>query len=181
MGVVGMRRCIEARRFTHNGRTTVRIGVTGHSNLTSSSEPVIASAIRAVLDGLSAPVLGMTCLARGADRVFARTVLDAGGEIEVVLPAADYRSQRVDAAERAGFDELVAAASTVVTMPFASSCREAYEAANDHVLAHVQQLVAVWDGSPPNGRGGTADAVQRAHAAGVDVVVVWPAGAVRER
>lgn len=159
----------------------MRIGVTGHSNLTSAAEPVIASAIRAVLDGIAAPVLGMTCLARGADRVFARTVLDAGGEIEVVLPASDYRAERVDAHEWPGFDELVAAARSVVTMPFASSCRAAYEAANDHVLAHAQQLVAVWDGSPPDGRGGTADAVRRARAVGMDVVVVWPDGAARER
>ena len=157
----------------------MRIGVTGHSNLTPASEPVIASAIRAVLEQLGAPVLGMTCLARGADRVFARTVLDAGGEIEVVLPAADYRAERVDAVERPWFDELVAAATAVVTMPFAASCRAAYEAANDHVLAHAQQLVAVWDGSPPDGRGGTADAVRRARAVGMDVVVVWPAGAAR--
>ncbi|MGI5125516.1 hypothetical protein ACQEVB_01760 [Pseudonocardia sp. CA-107938] len=159
----------------------MRIGVTGHSNLTADSEPVVASAIRSVLDGIDRPVLGMTCLARGADRVFARTVLDAGGEIEVVLPAADYRAERVAAHERPGFDALVAAARSIVTMPFAASCRAAYEAANDHVLAHVQRLVAVWDGSPPDGRGGTADAVRRAREAGMDVVVVWPAGAARER
>ena len=157
----------------------MRIGVTGHSNLTDCAVPVVASAIRAVLDGIGPPVLGMTCLARGADRVFARTVLDAGGEIEVVLPAADYRDARVEPAELPAFDALLAAAGSVVTMPFATSCRAAYEAANDHVLERAERLLAVWDGSAPDGRGGTSDAVQRARAAGVDVVVVWPPGAAR--
>lgn len=31
---------------------------------------------------------GVTCLARGADQIFARVVLDLGGTVEVVLPAA---------------------------------------------------------------------------------------------
>lgn len=157
----------------------MRIGVTGHSNLTARSLPVVASAIRAVLDGIAPPVLGMTCLARGADQVFARTVLDAGGEIEVVLPAVDYRDARVDPDELPAFDALIAAASAVVTMPFATSCRAAYEAANDHVLGRADRLLAVWDGSAPDGRGGTSDAVQRARAAGIDIVVVWPVGAAR--
>ncbi|MEU5838197.1 hypothetical protein ABZ820_31635 [Streptomyces diacarni] len=43
------------------------------------------------------------------------------------------------------------------------------------------RLVAVWDGRPPSGKGGgTADTVEQARAAGVDVVVVWPEGAGRK-
>ncbi len=43
------------------------------------------------------------------------------------------------------------------------------------------RLVAVWDGQSPSGKGGgTADTVEQARAAGVDVIVVWPGGASRK-
>jgi hypothetical protein len=92
----------------------------------------------------------------------------------VVLPAADYRDARVEPADRPASDALLTAASAVVTMPFATSCRAAYRAANDHVLGRAGRLVAIWDGSAPDGRGGTSEAVHRARAAGMEVVVVWP-------
>jgi hypothetical protein len=67
-----------------------RIGVTGHTNLTADTVPLVADGILAVLAGYPVPdLVGVTCLARGADQVFARAVLDLGGTLEVVLPAAD--------------------------------------------------------------------------------------------
>jgi len=72
----------------------VRIGITGHSNLTPETVALVAEALRGLLVGVNQPVLGVTCLARGADQVFARVVLELGGEIEVVLPASDYRSRK---------------------------------------------------------------------------------------
>ena len=94
----------------------------------------------------------MSCLARGADQIFARCVLDAGGALEVVLPAADYRARKVGPDNRAEFDDLLDAAS-VRTMPFAESGREAYMAAGEHVLTTVEEIIAVWDGNPPGGPG----------------------------
>lgn len=50
----------------------MRIGITGHSNLTPDTVPLVVEALRAVLAGIERPVVGVTCLARGADQVFAR-------------------------------------------------------------------------------------------------------------
>lgn len=145
-----------------------RVGVTGHSNLTAATAELVAGAIRAVLD-TSAPgdLVGVTCLARGADQVFARVVLELGGAIEVVLPAAD-------------FHELIGRAVAVHTMPFATSDPHAYMAASEHVLASIGALVAVWDGGPAGGHGGTADVVDAARERGLPVTIVWPDGAERE-
>ncbi|QFU86665.1 hypothetical protein [Amycolatopsis sp. YIM 10] len=157
-----------------------RIGITGHSNLTAATVPLVADGIRAALAGHpGSELVGVSCLARGADQVFARVVLDLGGTVEVVLPAADYRERKVKPGNAAEFDELIGRA-TVHTMPFAESNREAYMAASEHVLDHVDAMVAVWDGGPSGGHGGTADVVDAARGRGLPVTVVWPDGAERE-
>lgn len=158
-----------------------RIGITGHSNLTGGSVPLVAAAIRAALDPYRpADLIGVTCLARGADQVFARAVLDLGGAVEVVLPAADYRERKVKPDNAVEFDELLRRASVVRTMPFARSNADAYMAASEQVLSTVDALIAVWDGQPSGGYAGTADVVAAAHERDLPVTVVWPDDANRE-
>jgi hypothetical protein len=157
----------------------VRIGITGHSNLTPDTVPLVVEALRAVLAGIERPVVGVTCLARGADQVFARVLLELGGGFEVVLPAADYRERKVKPENAAEFADLIGKASTVTTMPFETSNRDAYMAASEAVLSGVDAIVAVWDGQPSDGHGGTGDVVTAARQRRLPVTVVWPAGAVR--
>lgn len=158
-----------------------RIGITGHSNLTPASVPLVAEHIRSALDvHQPGDLVGLTCLARGADQVFARVVLDLGGSVEVVLPAADYRERKVKPDNAAEFDELIGKAAVVHTMPFAKSNADAYMAASERILSAVDSLIAVWDGQPPAAYGGTADVVTAAKKRGIPVIVVWPDGATRE-
>ena len=121
----------------------------------------------------------MSCLARGADQIFARVVLELGGRLEVVLPTSTYREQKVKPDNRIDFDPLYGRAGCVHTMPFDEAGREAYEAANKALLDTVDRLTAVWDGRPSQGKGGTADTVQQAQQLGKPVDVVWPDGARR--
>jgi hypothetical protein len=156
----------------------VRIGITGHSNLTDTTAELVAEELRKILADQPDRLTGVTCLARGADQVFARAVLERGGALEVVLPARDYRERKVKADNAAEFDRLIAKA-TVHIMPFAESSRDAYMAASEHVLSTVDSMIAVWDGGPSGGHGGTADVVEAARNQGLDVTVVWPNGAAR--
>lgn len=156
----------------------MRVGITGHSNLVPSCVPLVRGGILAVLRRVPPPLVGVTCLAPGADQVFARAVLDCGGQVEVVLPALDYRDKlRPD--QVAEYDELRARATVVSVLPRLLSGRHAYVAANERMLASVELLIAVWDGRPAGGRGGTGEVVEDAHASGVPVEVVWPDGAAR--
>ncbi|MEV0057337.1 hypothetical protein AB0H34_43450 [Saccharopolyspora shandongensis] len=157
-----------------------RIGITGHSNLTAASAPLVREALVTQLSLHRDRLIGVTCLARGADQIFARAVLDVGGSFEVVLPAADYRDRKVKPENAAAFDELIDKASQVRTMPFEESNRDAYMAASEHVLSSVDAMLAVWDGRPSGGHGGTGDVVQAARERGIPVTVVWPEGAERE-
>jgi hypothetical protein len=148
-------------------------------NLTLESVPLVAAEIRKVLSEHEGPLVGVSCLARGADQVFARVVLELGGQLDVVLPAADYRERKVGPDNRAEFDELLGQAANVRVLPFETSNRDAYVAANEVVFTSVDALVAVWDGAPPDGKGGTGDTVEAARARGIPVIVVWPDGAAR--
>jgi hypothetical protein len=157
-----------------------RIGITGHTNLSPASFPLVSDAMRVALaghapDGLS----GVTCLARGADQLFARVVLDLGGTLHVVLPSADYREHRVDPDNLPEFDALLDHAATVHTMPFPRSGPAAHMAASEHMLARIDSLIAVWDGMPATGYGCTADVVDAARHRALPVTVVWPPGAAR--
>ncbi|MGI5472773.1 hypothetical protein [Streptomyces sp. CA-132043] len=158
------------------------LSVTGHMDLTEASAGPVREALRALLlrhggDGL----IGVSCIAEGADSLFADEVLRAAGRLVVVLPSRDYRRSVVSSAHAPFFDRLLAAAGEVCVMPYETAGRAAYEAANAAVLDRADRLVAVWNGEPPTGKGGgTADVVQEARARGIAVDVVWPAGAARK-
>ncbi|ANS63057.1 hypothetical protein SLINC_0833 [Streptomyces lincolnensis] len=158
----------------------VTIAVTGHMDLAPEAAGAVRASLRTLLSGLGgAGIEGRSCLARGADTLFAEEVLALGGRLTAIIPSRDYRETAVLAEDLARFDALHAAADVMV-MPYAHAGREAYEAANRRLLEGAQRLVAVWDGSAPSGRGGgTADAVAEARAAGIPVDVIWPVGARR--
>jgi hypothetical protein len=157
----------------------VRVGITGHMNLTPESVPLVAAGIRKVLSEHEQPLVGVSCLARGADQVFAHVVLELGGQLDVVIPAADYWERKVKPDNREEFEALIRQATNVRVLGFDTSNRDAYVAANETVLGGVDALVAVWDGAPPDGKGGTGDTVQAARERGIPVMVVWPDGAAR--
>jgi hypothetical protein len=157
-----------------------RIGITGHRGLPPHTQELIAAALRKELGpDAGAELVGVSCLAGGPDQLFARTVLDLCGMIEVVVPAEHYRDG-LDPDERHGYDELFAKAKHVERLPFVESTEQAHLAAGQAVVDRIDRLVAVWDGKPARGVGGTADIVSYARQKGVPVAVLWPQGAARE-
>jgi hypothetical protein len=160
----------------------IRIGVTGHVHLTTGSAGPIYEAILAVLreyeDGC---VRGITCLADGADQIFARAVLATRGSYEVILPARDYRARQISPETLTDFDELVRSATTVSYTDHAHSGDDAFLDASLEMLRRSDRVLAVWDGRTGGRSGGTADVVTRARAMRLPVTVIWPAGAARTR
>ncbi|WP_243654868.1 hypothetical protein [Nocardia alba] len=130
-----------------------------------------------LLDGTPG-LVGISCIARGADSVFAEAVLDVGGQLEVVLPSRDYREAKVKPDHAAQFDALIARAAEVRVMDFDSAGREAYEAANVALVQGVDRMIAVWD-SQDGQRAGTGTVVELARKHGIPVDIVWPEGAAR--
>ncbi|WP_377267410.1 hypothetical protein [Peterkaempfera sp. SMS 1(5)a] len=159
----------------------VRLATTGHMDVTRTGMQLVRHALETLLARYSGQdLVGYSCIAPGADSVFADALLAAGGRLIVVIPSRDYRWTQVGPAHAATFDRLVAAADEVVVMPYDTVGRSAYEAANRELLRRAERLVAIWDGSAPTGNGGgTADVVESARAAKIPVDVVWPAGVRR--
>jgi hypothetical protein len=156
------------------------IAVTGHMNLTEPTVDLVRAAIASHLRCCPAgELVGMSCLARGADTIFAETLIDVGGELIAVLPSGDYRAKKVKPDHAIAFDRLVESAAQVEVMSYETAGRDAYQAANNYLLERATELLAVWDGQPGSGRGGTAEFVVRAKASGLPVTVVWPEGSAR--
>jgi hypothetical protein len=124
-------------------------------------------------------LVGITCLADGADQLFARAIVDLGGSLEVVIPAMEYR-ENLPAECWPEYDTLLALAGKVHQLTHVESDSTAHMDASNIMLGLADSLMAVWDGQPARGFGGTADVVNEAQQRGLLVVVVWPAGAVRD-
>jgi hypothetical protein len=124
-------------------------------------------------------LVGLSCLADGADQMFARAVLDAGGALEVIIPAAKYRDGLPEDCH-AAYDELLASASAVHQLDHVESTSEAHMDASSAMLDRADHVFAVWDGLPAREYGGTADVVNHARQRNIPVIVIWPDGATRD-
>ncbi len=143
------------------------MGVTGHRDLARPDE--VAAAVDAALDGLDGDgrsLVAVSGLAEGADRIVAQRVLARpGGRLVALLPLepADYIADFADADSVREFGDLLAAADEYEVITGSASddwSREAaYERAGHAMLDRADVLLALWDGEPGRGRGGTAEMV----------------------
>ncbi|HKT04919.1 MAG TPA: hypothetical protein VJT31_35845 [Rugosimonospora sp.] len=157
-----------------------RIAISGHRGLAPEVETYVDQEIRKQLAASTdGALVGLSCLADGADQVFARAVLDAGGKLEVFVPAQRYRDALPESAH-AEYDELLRRAIAVHRLGHVESTAESHMDASVQMVDGADLLVAVWDGLPARSFGGTADVVAHARKAGLPVSVIWPDGAVRD-
>ncbi len=156
-----------------------RLAITGHRGLPQVTERLVEAALRAEVGRYAGgELVGLSCLADGADTLFAHAVLDAGGSLTVVVPAAQYR-EGLPAEHHATYDALMDRAVEVIRLDRTESDSQAHLDASLHMIEQADELVAVWDGKPARGHGGTADVVDAARERGVPVAVIWPDGAQR--
>jgi hypothetical protein len=156
-----------------------RIAISGHRGLPAPTAAVIEKAIRVALEDAGPDVTGISCLADGADQIFARAVTDLGGALEAIIPADQYRDG-LPAHSHPEYDRLLALAANPRRMPFAEPTPESFMAASEFMIDTADELYAVWDGRPARGYGGTADVVAYARDRGKPVSVIWPPGAQRD-
>lgn len=153
----------------------VRIGVTGHRFLAEVEK--LRASVAEALDLITGAFPGrklqcLSALAEGADRMVAHAVLERGGELTAVLPLPedDYITDFDSPASKAEFRDLLAQATKVIQLPATATRNEAYEEGGLWVLDNSDVLIAIYDGKPAQGRGGTADIVARAMERGMPVI-----------
>jgi len=172
-------------------RLVVQIGVTGHrpnriSSDVAASLPgqceqvlkaiaVLASDARdPLLHSSQQPLLRiLSPLAEGADRIVAHAGLALGADLQCPLPflAAEYCHDFEGAASRDEFHDLLAKASAVFQIEGSRSREnESYERVGRMVVEQSDLVIAIWDGEPAAGRGGTTQIVEEALARRTPVV-----------
>ncbi|MFF2845098.1 hypothetical protein ACFVT5_02035 [Streptomyces sp. NPDC058001] len=157
----------------------MRVGITGHRGLPETVEVQVRALLARQLAAYDPrDLVGVSCIADGPDSWWAHAVLDAGGRLEVVVPAVEYRSGLPDW-HHPDYDDLLARSSEVHETGLTESTSEAHQAGSEILVGRVDELVAAWDGLPARGYGGTADVVSYARRTGVPVTILWPDGATR--
>jgi hypothetical protein len=114
-------------------------------------------------------------LADGADQIAAEAALAAGFELQAVLPfpRADYLLDFEDEAARASSEALLGRAARILELPGdRTRPLDAYIMAGRATVAHSEIMVAIWDGLPARGRGGTGEVVEQALRRGAPVIHV---------
>jgi hypothetical protein len=170
--------------------TLVRVGVTGHRTKGLSqagyNPEVLSQSVREVLtqvkkvaqDALSEPLLRVVSpLAEGADRVVAEEALALGYSLQSPLPFPRHEYERDFSTpeSRVIFNTLLGRASEVVELAGSrNDANAAYEAVGRWVLLHSDILIAIWNGKPAAGQGGTGQIVQEALAERIATVWVRP-------
>jgi hypothetical protein len=155
------------------------IGVTGHRGLTEEQSRLVAAELRRLLRPLAdGGFAGITCLADGADTVFADVVLQLGGRLISVIPAHGYRELQPPA-HRRDYDRLLRSSAEVRRQDRPAPDLASLMDASRLLVDASDRIVAVWDGLPARGFGGTADVVDYARRCGRPVQIIWPNGAVR--
>jgi hypothetical protein len=134
------------------------IGITGHRGLPPHTVQLIDTALHDALAEYSDSDTGVTLLADGADQLFARAVLDRGGQIEVIVPADRYRDN-LPRESHLEYDDLINHAAKVHRLDFVESTAESHMAASELMISMVSELLAVWDGQPARGYGAWAQTV----------------------
>lgn len=159
-----------------------KIALAGHRELAPETVPLVDYAVRDELSrtvhGSHRAVVGVTCLASGAEQLLARAIADLGGELEVVIPAASFLDH-LPTADRPEYQALLARSRKLHHLPAAESDEGVCRAAGYFMLVLADRLLAVWDGTDPRGTDTTAGVVAAARARGLPVTVIWPDGARR--
>jgi len=177
-------------------RMALRVGVTGHRKLDVTY--ALRARVRDVLQMLQAataeilvvarsfyaegPPLfrAVSSLAEGADRLFAEEALSLGFELDCPLPFSQAEYEK-DFPTRESVEEfrglLSRATGRVLELDGPTRAEErsgAYESVGRSVLDRSEMLVAIWDGEPAKGAGGTGHIVEIAQRKRTPILWIHP-------
>ena len=155
------------------------VGVTGHRDLAADEVRNAVQRVRDLFDSLRksyphTPIVLLSSLAEGADRLVARTALECGAQLYVVLPLQSelYEQDFASPQSLQEFRALMARSSGGGVVPTADyrHARAAripgpardlrYAAAGAFVVSHSEILIALWDGNEDESLGGTSQIVR---------------------
>jgi hypothetical protein len=148
------------------------LGITGHQELSIQVEAFVKARLQAELQA-QPEVLCVSSLAIGADQLFAQAALACAASLHVVVPCQNYEDTFSSPPALAQYQYLLAQATSVETLDYDQPSSAAFLAAGQRVADLSDKLVAIWNGKPARGEGGTADIVAYAQRLGKPVLILW--------
>lgn len=157
-------------------KTSIIMGVTGHRNIDVKDKDLIKRItveIRAIRNThKGAEFIILSGLAEGADRLVAKIAMkELKAKLIVVLavPEEYFLMDFADNKSKREFKNLLGKADAIITAPLLSkrawqsytpSRNNQYAWIGAFIAIHSNYLLAIWDGKPARGRGGTAEVVR---------------------
>lgn len=137
-------------------------GITGHQRIEPpESVDWVAHMIEEFVSSHSVHQ-GLTCLADGADQLFANKLIQVQIPFTAVIPCSNYEDAFSSRAAAEHYRKLLARAAAIDQLQYDAPSSEAFMEAGKRVVDRCDVLLAVWDGEDSAGYGGTADVVSYA-------------------
>lgn len=149
----------------------MKIGITGHQERDGIDWEWVRLKIERYLARKNR-IIGFSSLAMGTDQLFAKAVLDHGGTLIAVIPIDDYETY-FKGEDLAEYQRLFAA-SDPVELGSIKRDAQAFLDAGKWIVREVDRMIAVWDGEPAEGAGGTGDIVRYANSLNKPVYHINP-------
>jgi hypothetical protein len=151
------------------------VGFTGHRHLTdhAGAARAIRGAIDAIRDEVPGEWIALSSVAGGSDQIFVQQARASGLAWHAILPLArvefakDFSHEDWERVEKT-----LASADHVRTISEYGDRKDGYFDCGIETVNGADVLLAVWDGEPARGRGGTADIVQYAQSIGKPVMII---------
>jgi len=142
----------------------MRVGITGHQDRPGIDWAWARHEIGNQLRTIAPIETAYSSLAAGSDQIFATVCLELGIPITAVIPMDGY--ERFFHGDDLYSYRRLLAASTVVVLSGPEDEEAAFFNAGKYIADRSDLLIAIWDGKPAAGRGGTADIVAIVHDTG---------------
>ena len=152
---------------TKVGLVPIVFGATGHRDIPEVDHVVLRQAICSQLHQTknqypNSPLILVSGLAEGADRIMALCALECGWSIAAILPLEqlDYESDFQTEESKAEFRRLLGQCVWVTQLSQSFNRPECYRQMGFELTRQSQVLVCLWDGNLEHGPGGTAEVVR---------------------
>jgi hypothetical protein len=159
---------------TNFNRQVMIIGITGHQEI-GSTEVVawVRETLQSAIDRLDI-TKGISCLAIGSDQMFAEVILSKGVELIAVIPCLNYEFTFHSSDDLLNYQRLKLKAAELIQMDEISPTEQAFYQASQYLVDRSNAIIAIWNGQPAKGFGGTADVVSYASNKGKNIIHINP-------
>lgn len=152
----------------------MRVGITGHQDLGSPDDEAWVTEQLRLLIGDTTLTSGVTSLAIGADQLYARLLAAQGKPFTAIIPCRKYEQTFGSSSDIESYRSLLAQAAETISLSHDEPSEAAFWEAGKRVAEASGHMIAIWNGLPAKGLGGTGDVVRYCLGLGKRVVHLNP-------